>query len=168
MVDPLGTASGVIAVLQLTGVVVGYLSEIKGASKDRNKIISEIVHVSDLLALIDNPAKQAQHGETWAAMKGVLSKPNGPLEQLEKVLKKIKGKIVSEGCLQRLKHALTWSFEKAEVLDILSSLERFKTLFTLALQNDHMYVSIAVSLFCFKNVSLLIINLQPSYGSDPR
>jgi hypothetical protein len=78
---------GVIEILQLNSVVVQNLRGIKVASQQRQKIITKIVDISYLLALIHNPVKQAQQGETWVAMKGFLGKPSGLLEQLVAVLK---------------------------------------------------------------------------------
>jgi hypothetical protein len=40
--------------------------------------------------------------------------------------------------LSKVKKAVTWPFKKGEVEGLIGSIERQKTLLTLAVQNDHM------------------------------
>jgi hypothetical protein len=45
------------------------------------------------------------------------------------------------GGLKRVENALIWPFQKEEIKGIFNTIERQKALFSLVLQNDHMYVS---------------------------
>jgi hypothetical protein len=48
--------------------------------------------------------------------------------------------LIPQKGLKKLSKALCWPFEKGEIKDILGTIERQKSLFSLALQNDNMYV----------------------------
>lgn len=60
MTDPLSTSASIIAVLQLTGTVVQYLNDAKGASEDRQRILAEISSTSGVLFLLKDLAERAQ------------------------------------------------------------------------------------------------------------
>ena len=47
--DPLSVTASIIAVLQLSGKVLGYLNDVKGASQDRAKCAVEASNVHSLL-----------------------------------------------------------------------------------------------------------------------
>jgi hypothetical protein len=47
-------------------------------------------------------------------------------------------KLSPRGRVQQVAQALKWPFDKAEVNEVLGTTERLKSLFSLALQNDHM------------------------------
>jgi hypothetical protein len=59
-----------------------------------------------------------------------ITAPNGPLEQF---------KISLERLASKAGKALVWPFQKGEVNDVLVAIERQKSCFILAQQNDHMY-----------------------------
>ena len=66
-----------------------------------------------------------------------LATPQGPLDRLETHLKSlVKGMRPLNSRLKTVGKMLTWPFEKKEYQDIMSSLERYKSLLSLALQND--------------------------------
>jgi hypothetical protein len=134
MADPLSISASIIGVLQLSAVVVQHINSMKDASEERKKLLNEIGTTSDFLAIINNPVRLAQHGDSWESLR----KPGGPLEQLEAVLKKLDAKLAPATGLSKVKKAVTWPFKKGEIEGLLGSIERQKTLLGLALQNDHM------------------------------
>jgi hypothetical protein len=134
MADPLSISASILGILQLSAVVVQHINSMKDASEERKKLLNEIGTTSDFLAIINNPVRLAQHGDSWESLR----KPGGPLEQLEAVLKKLDAKLAPATGLSKIKKAVTWPFKKGEIEGLLGSIERQKTLLGLALQNDHM------------------------------
>jgi hypothetical protein len=139
MADPLSISASIIGILQLSAVVVQHISSMKGASDERNKILNEIGATSDLLAIINNPVRQVQHGDSWQSLR----KPGGPLGQLEAVLRELEKKLTPATGWTKVKNAVTWPFKKGEIEGFIGSIERQKTLLGLAVQNDHMWGSLS-------------------------
>ncbi len=136
--DPLSISAGIIAVLGLTGTVIQYLNTVKGAPKDRLRILSELCDVNVILCILEEQASQAQQGDAWSSTFLSLNRPNGPIEQLKAVLERLENKLAPAEGWRRVGNAITWPFQKEEIKEILNVIERQKTLFNLARQNDHM------------------------------
>ncbi|KAK7177936.1 hypothetical protein PSPO01_16015 [Paraphaeosphaeria sporulosa] len=77
--DPLSAAANIIAVLQLSGKVLGYLNDVKDASKDRAKCAVETSNVHSLLI---NLRFRLEEGSAprYTAVRA-LGVENGPLDQ---------------------------------------------------------------------------------------
>lgn len=132
MADPLSLSVSVAALLQLSATVIKYLGDVEGARHDIRRLQAEIVSVVGLLSTLE---VLASTGEAWLATVQSLNASNGPLEQFRFWLECLAGKLPP---VVGLKKVLSWSFQKSEVKDMLCAIERQKTLFTLALQNDHL------------------------------
>jgi hypothetical protein len=138
MAEVLGVVGSIIGILQLTGTVVNYLSDVQDASKDCSKILIEISSVNGFLFSLKDLVVRAELGETWLDTARSLGVPNGPLAQFKLALERLATHLKPVVGLKKAGKALVWPFKKGEVMDILSTIERQKTLFILALQNDHM------------------------------
>lgn len=136
--DPLSIAASTIAVIQLAANVIQYIIDAKDAGDDRQRILYEITSVHGFLYLLKNKAEQPQWDETFFETMKSLNAFRGPLEQFKIVLERLATKLRPTQGLKKFGKALTWPFQKQEIEDILSSIERQKSLFSLALQNDHM------------------------------
>lgn len=135
--DPLSAAASIIAVLQLAGTVMKYLSSVGDVSKDRKRIYSEVCEV-DKLRILSNNATQAQEGDSWSLTLQSLCAANGPLEQFDAILRRLESKLVPAKGSKRIVAAMGWPFDKGEVNELLNAIEHQKTLFIFARQNDHM------------------------------
>jgi hypothetical protein len=138
MADPLSISAGIIAVLQLTSTVVQYITDVKDASEERLRIRDEISGTSYLLYMLKDRVLQASLGEPWLLTVQSLDVPKGPLEQFKKALEQLATRLTPSKRLKKVGKALTWPFQREEIKEILSMIERQKSLFDLALQNDHM------------------------------
>lgn len=138
MMDPLSVSASIVALLQLTGTVVQYLNSVRGASEDRQKILLEISSVSGLLYRLGDLAEQIEGGDSWYKTLKSLAVPQGPLEQFKTVLEILAAKLKPVDGWKKAGSALKWPFQKGEIKDLVSTIERQKTLFGLALQSDHM------------------------------
>lgn len=138
MADPLSIISSITAILQLAGKVVKFLSDVKDASTTCARILVEIGSLNGLLSSIKVLLDEAEAGEVWSATARSLGAPNGPLAQFKLALEQVATRIEPIIWSRKAGRAFVWPFRKDEVMDILYVLERQKTLFIFALQNDHM------------------------------
>jgi hypothetical protein len=135
MADPL---SVIITILQLTGCVVKYLSDLRDASTACNRILVEISSIAGFLSTLKRLVDEAESGEVWLATVASLNEPNGPLAQFESALTRVRTRLEPVVGLRRAGRAIVWPFSKGEVTDILNTIERQKTIFILAMEDDHM------------------------------
>ncbi|KAI9876330.1 MAG: hypothetical protein M1830_006749 [Pleopsidium flavum] len=142
--DPLSISASIVALLTLTGTVVQYLNSAKGASEDRQNILLEISSVSGLLYQLRDLAERTEWEDSWSKTLKSLSVPKGPLEQFKKVLEILASKLKPVVGWKKAGKAVIWPFQKGEIKDILCTIERQKTLFGLALQQDHLGLSRAI------------------------
>lgn len=138
--DPLSISASVAALLALTGTVVQYLKDVKGSSKDSEKLLLEVRSVSRVLYLLKELLDHAEEDELSFRTIKSLSAPKGPVEQFKASLEVLAFKLKPVSGWKKAGKALTWPFQKEEIKNILCTVERQKTLFGLALENDHMYV----------------------------
>jgi len=134
--DPLSFTASIAAVLQLTGTVLGYLNNVKDASKDRAKIAIEASIVYSLFTALKYRLEEAETSDPWYQGIRSLGVDNGPLDQFKAALELLASKLNPGNRFRKLGRALMWTFTKTEVADILSKIERLKTLINLALAND--------------------------------
>lgn len=162
MADPLGISAGIIAVLQLTGTVVQYINNVKSAPQDRQRILNELISVIGVLHLLRDLAEKPQYGSTWTL---TLDSLDVPLGQFKKALDRLAAKLAPGHGIQKLERTLIWPFQKAEIQKILNMIERQKSIFIIALCNDHMYV---VTLHRYSGIGSNAIN-SPYIGEfrDP-
>lgn len=142
--DPLSLSASIVAVLQLTGKVIQYLNCVKGAPKDRQRLLSELCNVNCILYILQNQADQAENGEQWSLTLHALSSPGGLLSQFEASVESLTFKLSPVEGWAKVGKALRWPFEKDEIHTILEEIERQKSGFILAQQNDHIALSKAI------------------------
>ena len=136
--DPLSASASVIAVLQLATTVIKYLNEVKGATSERRSLRSEICSISSILFVIQDQAEKEAEDDTLHQMFISLRSSNGPLEQFKSTLERLKSKLKPIKGSHAVVDSIVWPFKKDEIKDLLQAIERQKTLFTLARQNDLM------------------------------
>ncbi|KAF7506336.1 hypothetical protein GJ744_011909 [Endocarpon pusillum] len=142
--DPLSISASIAAVLTLTGTVIQYLNNLKGAPKDRERILLELCNVNGMLYMLQDQAEQAQQADSWSLTLQSLNMPNGPIKQFKTALERLAKRMAPVEGLGKVTKAITWPFQKEEINEILNSIERQKTLFNLARQNDHIALSKAI------------------------
>ena len=137
MAEVLGITASVIAILQISASVVSVLNDVKNASRDSTRILVEISGVQGILSTLRDLVASAESTETWLSTMRSLDGPNGPLTQFRVALEQLAADLKPLIGLKKAGRALIWPFKKKDVAQILGSIERQKTLFILALQNDH-------------------------------
>lgn len=135
MVDP----GSILTVLELTVAVVQYLNNVKGAPKECKKVLAEVSSASGILLILRDLAERSGDG-TWSPTLKSVSQPNGPLDQYRIALERLTSKLLPSESWRKASRAWAWPFQKEEVMEVLAMMERQKSLFILALQNDQLYI----------------------------
>ncbi|KFY30332.1 hypothetical protein V493_01980, partial [Pseudogymnoascus sp. VKM F-4281 (FW-2241)] len=144
--DPLSVTASIIAIVQLTGVIIGYLNDVKDASTDRKQCAIEISNVSNLLVTLIYRLDEASSDGGWYTEVQALAAPSGPIDQYRSALEQLQSKftLTASSRLKKIGSALTWKFSKEEVTNILTRIERLKSLTQIALKVDHFKLSQAL------------------------
>ncbi|KFY32072.1 hypothetical protein V493_00539 [Pseudogymnoascus sp. VKM F-4281 (FW-2241)] len=144
--DPLSLTLSIVAVVQLTGAIIGCLNDLKETSSDRAQCSIEISNVSNLLVRLIYRLDEGSSNDGWYVEMQALAAANGPIDQYRSALEQLKSKFTS-GASSKLKKigiAVSWQFSKEEVANILTRIERLKSLIHVALEMDHFKLSQAL------------------------
>ena len=142
--DPLSISASIVALIQLSSTVIGYLSDVKDRRKEQQKIRLELCNTLPMLSILQDQAQQAEDGDEWSSTLLSLSAADGPIQQFQKALERLEHKLAPAKGVKKVGKAFIWPFEKAEIQGILSTIERQKLLFSLARQNDHITLTKAI------------------------
>lgn len=135
MAEPVGFAASIITLLELTKGVLEYIRDAYNAINERKKLSDEIESTQRLLEQLNLKSEEAKWGDTMK----VLTIPGGPLQQFETQLKQLEKCLApSNSQWKKLGTALKWPLNRKATEEIFTSLERFKSLLTIALQRDLM------------------------------
>ena len=138
MADVLGVIASISQIIWLSTTVVQHLKNGIGGSQERLRLRDEIRSTACLLEMLKDRAENEQTRSIWLISIRSLKTSNGPLEQFKGALELLVAKLAPTNRLKQLAQSLKWPFDRAEVADILKTLERQKLLFSLAMQNDHL------------------------------
>jgi hypothetical protein len=136
--DGFSVAASIIAVLQLTGAVIGYLNDVKDAPKECQQYAIEASNLQNLLINLLYQLNQGQTGDRWYTAVRALNVENGPLDQYKQALEQLRLRVEIQDGIQKVKRRLLWKFSKEEVTSILTRMERLKTHVSFALQIDQL------------------------------
>jgi hypothetical protein len=142
--DPLSATASIIAVLQISSKVVGYLNDVKDAPKDRAKCAIEATNLNSLLTTLRFRLEEGGSNTSWYTAVRALGVENGPLDQFKQALELLQNNMTGGGRLTKTCDALVWKFKKEEITSILGRMERLKTQIQLALQIDQLLVYMMV------------------------
>jgi hypothetical protein len=139
--DGLSVAASIVAILQLTHMVIGYLNDVKDASTDRARCALEASNLYNLLVTLKFRL-EGRPNNPWHVAVRDLGIKDGPLDQYKHALEQLQTKITSGSGsgsgIKKIGNTLWWKFSKEEVTSILSRMERLKTLVQIALEMDHL------------------------------
>lgn len=139
--DPLSITASVIAILELSSKVLGYLHAVKDAPKDREHCAVEVANLHSLLTNLRFRLEGGDSRSLWYTAVRALAIENGPLDQFKQALGELQSKIIGGDKLGKAGKALIWKFKKEEIASMLGRMERLKSLIEIALQMDHLSVS---------------------------
>lgn len=142
MADPLSTVASVLAVLNLAVAATKYIKDVKQGSTDRLRLRDELRSTTCLLEMLKDRLEDSQEVEDGQVETlkpssiASLAGEDGPLALFKRVLEDIITKLAPQDKLRRLAQPFTWPFNKKDVNDFVSTLERLKSHFNLVMQND--------------------------------
>lgn len=134
--DPLSISASICALLQTAGVVTSYLTSMKDAPKERARLTTEVYNLCGLLTRLRDRVDESRSEDPWFNVVRKLGAENGPLQDFQVTLERLRSKLEPVGGLKKVGKILTWKFDKVEINEMLSKIERLKTLSTLALADD--------------------------------
>ena len=136
--DPLSVTASVIAVLQLTGEVIGYLNDVRDAPNECQQCAIEASSLQNLLINLRYRLEQGHTSDPWFTAVRSLNVENGHLDRYKQALEQLQSRVDVGNGVQKIKRRLVWKFSKAEIAGILARMERLKTLVSIALEMDHL------------------------------
>jgi hypothetical protein len=136
--DGLSVAASIIAVVQIAGRVIIYLSDVKDAPRECGQCLIEVCNSNTLLLKLRDRLSESNSTEPWHTEVQALADKDGPLDQYKSTLQRLRAKVESTNKMRKLANILTWNFIKEEVTSILARMERLKTLVSIALEMDHL------------------------------
>lgn len=129
------TAS-IIAILQLTTTLTGYINDVRNATTDQAQVAVEASNLYSLLTSLRFRVEAARSDDPWFNQVKMLGIHDGPLDQFKLVLEGMVGQISSSRKRDQIRSALLWKFTKPEVENALKRMERLKSLINCALTGD--------------------------------
>ncbi|KAI0428933.1 ankyrin repeat-containing domain protein [Xylaria sp. FL1042] len=138
--EPLSATSSIIAIIQLCSDVVKYIIAANGATKARRRLREEILNCEVLLLQLQDHAEDAFGGRVLSEKIKTLDGPGTPLYRLGLALGELKTQLEPNKGWNKTLSTLKWPFDEKGLENILSSIEREKSLLQLALTNSCMYV----------------------------
>ena len=134
--DPTSMTASIVAILQLTTTLTGYINDVKKATKEQARIAVEASNLYGLLTSLRYRVEEARSDEPWYNQVKLLAMKDGPLDQFKDTLEKMVERIPTSRKRDQVKSILTWTLTKTEVDNALARMERLKSLISCALNND--------------------------------
>lgn len=138
--DPLSTTTSIIAILQLTTTLTGYINDVRNAITEQAKMAVEASTLYSLLTSLRFRVEAARSDDPWFNQVKILGTQNGPLDQFKEVLERMVEQISSSRKRDQIKSILTWKFTKSKVENTLKRIERLKSLINCVLIENLLYV----------------------------
>ncbi len=93
--DPLSITASIIAILQLTTMLTGYINDVRHATREQAKVAVEASNLYSLLTSLRFRVEEARSDDPWLNQVKRLGNKNGPLDQFKDVLEKMVEQISS-------------------------------------------------------------------------
>ena len=165
--DPLSITAGIIAIIQLSSDVVDYLSDAAGATSERMHLCDEILECEFILKRLKVKVDNSDKQKSWSNTVNALNEgPSAPLNRLLVALSTVKVKVEPKKGVKRVLAPLKWHFDKKEVEEAISTIERLKRLLNLALTNDCGYIRPLYSFQPKQPGRLQFIDMHPENRID--
>jgi hypothetical protein len=148
MAEALGSIASLLTIVNSVARVIRTIQSCHNATKEANQLVDELIYVRGLLdTLKDTIAEQERSDGTWSLTKSILGSEDGLFHQFQQLLDLLEitiGNTAESKGFKKLKCAAKWPYKEPEAMKLISSVERYKSLFGLALQNKHLQLSQAL------------------------
>ncbi|KAJ7591924.1 ankyrin repeat-containing domain protein [Mycena floridula] len=141
--DAVSLTASIIALAQGAQAIFEYVKDVCDGPSTRTELLTSLAPLSSLLSSLQLQFQYTTQNPPWTNAVILLGQQDGPFAQLSVIIEKIRNKLeVSPGSqTKKLLKTLTWSLDKADVMELLVRVERVKSLVMLAIQNDHVKLS---------------------------
>jgi hypothetical protein len=168
MAEVLGCAASLLTVVEAVAYVTKFIRSCKHAPQESQHLVRELSYIRGLLITIQETIdEQEGSNNTWSSTGVLLNDSNGLLQQFQQLLDvldlRIGGPSQVKG-LKRFTYAMKWPFQESETLKLLNTVERYKGLFELALDNNHIRLSKAIH-DDIKRLSATVREMKDELGS---
>ncbi|KAF2800714.1 hypothetical protein K505DRAFT_228011, partial [Melanomma pulvis-pyrius CBS 109.77] len=148
MAEALGCAASVLTVIESIAHITKYIRSCKHAPQESQLLVRELSYVRGLLTTLQETIdEQESSNDIWSSASILLNDDNGLLPHFQQLLDvldlRVGGASRAKG-FAKVKEALKWPFMESETLKLINTVERYKGLFELALDNDHIRLSQAI------------------------
>ncbi len=141
--EPLGSVSSVIAVVQIAGSVAklcsGYIADVKDARHDIERLQQKAATLRDVLQKLAK-ANDRTNRKPPNLSENILKSVNQCSQDLGKLQKKLQYKTRHKTMSKVGLRALKWPLSKSSVTEEVRMIEGYLAVFNAALQLGHMYV----------------------------
>ena len=142
--DPLNVSASIAALIQLSSTIFGYLSDIRDTPLQLQQLRQEVSSTLPILIALQDQVYSTSPADPSSSSLRSLGVPNGSFDLLRAALHRIASKLAPVQGWRKVGKTFAWPFEKKEVRELLSTIERQKTILSLARQNDHIALSKAI------------------------
>lgn len=148
MAEALGSAASVLTVIKTIAYITKYIRSCKHAPQESQLLVRELSYVRGLLTTLQETIdEQESSNDAWSSASILLNDGNGLLPQFQQLLDvldlRIGGASRAKG-FAKVKEALKWPFREPETLKLINTVERYRGLFELALDSNHIRLSQAI------------------------
>jgi hypothetical protein len=133
-----GLAASIVQLIGATTKAIKYLNDVKNAPKDRARLAREAISLLGLLTDLRYRVEEVKSTDPWLSGIHSLGVEGGPLEQFKNAMDELAVKLKPKSGVKGFGRVLLWTLDKNEIGNILSKIERLKTLVSFSLQKDHL------------------------------
>lgn len=166
--DGLSAAASIIAVIQLSSSVVGYINAATGAKEERLRLREGVQSCDNILQQLKDNADGLEAGKEWSKTIEALEAPGAPLGRLWTLLNAVETKLQPKNGVQNTCTALKWPWKCKEVDKIIAAIEREKTLLSLALSNRCGQLTQDIKKSVTENTKHLLALIKSFEGNEER
>ncbi|KAI5841032.1 hypothetical protein DFP73DRAFT_132950 [Morchella snyderi] len=144
MAEVIGLVSGIIALIQLAGkltsISYSYACGVKRASKDLGDLIDELGSLSKVLLSLRSHLERVKTTSSISALRG-LNDTDGPLKVCGRELEELISQVEPRNGWKGVVDSIKWPLKEKDTLQLISRIERHKSLIMFALTADQMSTS---------------------------
>lgn len=143
--DGISDAASLAALVELSATIIDYVRKVIDAPIQRKNLLAALIQARGLLST-PVELKNELGDEDWSYSIQSLSTPNGPLLTFRELLENMTENlgIKPGGKITTAFNRLRWPFDQTNLENMISSLEKLKSHFLLAMTNDHIRLSQAI------------------------
>ena len=127
------TTASIIAVLQLSGLIITYARTAHGAKDERQRLCAQLESCIHVLHSLNEDIDDSDAKSTWTETMRKLDTVNNPLHRLAEALLPVQQELSQNS---NIAVRLKWPFRKTEIMEVIATIDREMNYFLVALSND--------------------------------